>query len=127
VNVALAGNAPAATKVNVNIKHPWRGQLTLHLQAPDGSLYLLKAANAADSGDDVTTVYTVNASTEPASGTWRLRVNDNLAGNIGTLYGWTDRAYGVAPTRSAPRRPRPAKTLAGAASCRWRGGPVKPL
>ncbi len=63
----------------------------MHLQAPDGSLYLLKAPNAADSGDDVTAVFTVNASTEPANGTWRLRVNDNLAGNVGTLYGWSIR------------------------------------
>ncbi len=89
VTNALAGAASAATKVNVNIKHPFRGQVTLHLQAPDGTLYLLKAANAADSADDVTAVYTVNASAEPAGGTWRLRVNDNAAGNIGTVYGWS--------------------------------------
>jgi len=89
ISLVRPGNAPAALKVAVNIKHPWRGQLTVHLQAPDGSLYLLKAANAADSADDVIAVYTVNASSELASGTWRLRVNDNLAGNIGRIDGWS--------------------------------------
>ncbi len=89
LSVVRAGNAPAGLKVGVNIKHLHRGQLLVQLQAPDGSLYTLKAAAPADTGDDVTAVYTVNASAELATGSWKLRVQDTAAPTAGTVYGWS--------------------------------------
>jgi len=72
----VTGNAPATLKVDVDIKHTWRGDLVIDLVAPDGSLYRLKNSSSSDSADNVIASYTVNASTEVANGTWRLKVQD---------------------------------------------------
>ncbi|GAA4545360.1 S8 family serine peptidase [Streptomyces collinus] len=82
-----SGNAPSALQVGVDITHTYRGDLVIDLIAPDGSAYRLKAA-ASDSADNVNTTYTVNASSEVANGTWKLRVQDTAAQDTGTLNGW---------------------------------------
>ncbi|WP_391652941.1 M28 family peptidase [Streptomyces tamarix] len=69
------GNAPAALKVGVDIVHTWRGDLVIDLLAPDGTAYRLKNSGN-DSADNVQETYTVDASSEVANGTWRLRVQD---------------------------------------------------
>ncbi|MFF3320874.1 M4 family metallopeptidase [Streptomyces sp. NPDC002889] len=70
------GNAPAALKVGVDIVHTWRGDLVIDLLAPDGTAYRLKNSSGSDSADNVVETYTVNASSEVANGTWKLRVQD---------------------------------------------------
>ncbi|MFC8146926.1 S8 family serine peptidase [Streptomyces paradoxus] len=82
-----SGNAPSALQVGVDITHTYRGDLVIDLVAPDGSAYRLKSA-ASDSADNVNTAYTVNASSEAANGTWKLRVQDTAAQDTGTLNGW---------------------------------------
>ncbi|MGW0863493.1 MULTISPECIES: S8 family serine peptidase [Streptomyces] len=82
-----SGNAPSALQVGVDITHTYRGDLVIDLVAPDGSTYRLKSA-ASDSADDVRTTYTVNASSETANGTWKLRVQDTSAQDTGTLNNW---------------------------------------
>ncbi|MET9762475.1 S8 family serine peptidase [Streptomyces sp. NPDC006372] len=82
-----SGNAPSALQVGVDITHTYRGDLVIDLIAPDGSAYRLKSA-ASDSADDVKTTYTVNASSESAGGTWKLRVQDTAAQDTGTLNSW---------------------------------------
>ncbi|MEV1054727.1 M4 family metallopeptidase [Streptomyces sp. NPDC049887] len=72
----IAGNAPSNLKVDVDIKHTWRGDLVIDLVAPDGTAYRLKNSSGSDSADDVIATYTVNASSEVANGTWNLRVQD---------------------------------------------------
>jgi carboxypeptidase T len=84
-----AGNAPATLKVNVDIKHSWRGDLVIDLVAPDGSLYRLKNSSSNDSADNVITTYTVNASTEVANGTWKLKVQDVAAYDTGYIDAWS--------------------------------------
>ncbi|GLF92759.1 S8 family serine peptidase [Streptomyces yaizuensis] len=86
---SLAGNAPAATKVYVDIHHAHRGELKLDLIAPDGRVYPLQAAAPLDGTDNYHATYTVDASASPASGTWKLRVEDVTAGNPGNVVGWT--------------------------------------
>ncbi|CAL9291113.1 S8 family peptidase [Streptomyces sp. SudanB52_2052] len=81
------GNAPSALQVGVDITHTYRGDLVIDLVAPDGSTYRLKSA-ASDSADNVNTTYTVNASSEVANGTWKLRVQDTAAQDTGTLNSW---------------------------------------
>ncbi|GAA4053615.1 S8 family peptidase [Streptomyces shaanxiensis] len=83
-----SGNAPSALQVGVNITHTYRGDLVIDLVAPDGSTYRLKAASSSDSADNVSTTYTVNASSETANGTWKLRVQDTAAQDTGTLNSW---------------------------------------
>jgi aminopeptidase S len=82
------GNAPAALRVGVDIKHTWRGDLVVDLLAPDGTAYRLKNSSSSDSADNVTTTYTVDASAEPANGDWRLRVQDVAAQDTGYIDSW---------------------------------------
>ncbi len=84
----LTGNAPAALKVGVDIKHSYRGDLVVDLVGPSGKAYRLKASSANDSGADVVTTYTVDASGETANGTWKLRVQDVAAQDDGYVAGW---------------------------------------
>jgi serine protease len=82
------GNAPSALQVGVDITHTYRGDLAISLVAPDGTVYSLKPASSSDSADNVNTTYTVDASSETANGTWKLRVQDTAAQDTGTLNGW---------------------------------------
>ena len=83
------GLAPATLQVPVDIKHTYRGDLVIDLVAPDGSLYRLKNSSSTDSADNVLTTYTVNASTETANGTWKLRVQDVYSGDTGYIDSWS--------------------------------------
>ncbi|MEU3000424.1 M28 family metallopeptidase [Streptomyces sp. NPDC006995] len=82
------GNAPAALQVGVDIKHTWRGDLVVDLIAPDGSAYRLKNSSSGDSADNVIMTYTVNASSEVANGTWKLRVQDVARYDTGYIDSW---------------------------------------
>lgn len=84
----VTGNAPAALSVPVNISHTYIGDLKIDLVAPDGSVYNLKAYGSGGSGDNVVTTYTVNASSEVANGTWKLRVGDNANADTGRINSW---------------------------------------
>ncbi|CAL9362685.1 Extracellular basic protease [Streptomyces sp. enrichment culture] len=83
----VAGNAPAALQVGVDIKHTYIGDLKVDLVAPDGSVYTLHN-RAGGSTDNINQTYTVNASSEVANGTWKLRINDNAGGDTGYLDAW---------------------------------------
>ncbi|MFI1013548.1 M28 family metallopeptidase [Streptomyces sp. NPDC020965] len=88
VNVSgRTGNAPAALSVGVDIKHTWRGDLVVDLVAPDGSAYRLKNSSN-DQADNVIATYTVNASSEPANGAWKLRVQDVGPQDTGFIDSW---------------------------------------
>ncbi|NGY62185.1 choice-of-anchor B family protein [Lentzea sp. NEAU-D13] len=84
----LSGKAPATLKVNVDIKHPYRGDLVIDLVAPDGTAYRLKGSSN-DSGDNVIATYDVNASAEDAVGTWQLKVQDVARSDVGHLDAWS--------------------------------------
>ncbi|MFD4143896.1 S8 family serine peptidase [Streptomyces sp. NBC_00390] len=83
------GNAPAALKVDVDIKHTWRGDLAIDLIAPDGTVRSLKASSGSDSADNVLATYTVDASSEVANGTWKLQVRDVASGDTGYIDSWS--------------------------------------
>ncbi|MFF3734169.1 M4 family metallopeptidase [Streptomyces sp. NPDC002476] len=85
VNVTgITGNAPSTLQVGVDITHTYRGDLVIDLVAPDGTSYRLKNSGF-DSADDVKTTYTVNASSEVANGTWKLKVQDVYSGDKGKI------------------------------------------
>ncbi|GAA2464728.1 M4 family metallopeptidase [Streptomyces lavendulocolor] len=84
----IAGNAPSTLKVDVDIVHTWRGDLVVDLVAPDGSVYNLKPFSSSDSADNVKATYTVNASSEVANGSWKLRVQDKAAQDTGYINGF---------------------------------------
>ncbi|MFE1249610.1 S8 family serine peptidase [Streptomyces sp. NPDC058741] len=83
-----SGSAPSALQVGVDITHTYRGDLVIDLVAPDGSVYRLKSASSSDSADNVITTYTVNASSETANGTWKLRVQDTASLDTGRINSW---------------------------------------
>ncbi|MCX4734818.1 M4 family metallopeptidase [Streptomyces sp. NBC_01363] len=86
VNVTgVTGNAPSALKVDVDITHTYRGDLVVDLVAPDGTAYRLKNSSAGDPADDVRGTYTVDASSEVANGTWKLKVQDVYSGDTGKI------------------------------------------
>ncbi|MFD3955093.1 MULTISPECIES: M4 family metallopeptidase [Streptomyces] len=86
VNVTgVAGNAPSALKVDVNISHTYRGDLVIDLVAPDGGTFRLKNSSASDSADNVVATYTVNASSKVANGEWKLRVQDVYRSDTGRI------------------------------------------
>jgi subtilisin-like proprotein convertase family protein len=83
-----SGNAPSNTTVHVDIIHTYIGDLKVDLVAPDGSVYTLQN-HTGGSTDDIHQNYTVNLSTEPLNGTWKLRVNDNAAQDTGRIDSWS--------------------------------------
>ncbi|MFJ8871628.1 S8 family peptidase [Streptomyces sp. NPDC102473] len=85
----LTGNAPSDLAVTVDIRHTFRGDLKVDLIAPDGTAYPLKTYNSNDGADNVQATYTVNASGETASGTWKLRVSDNWVNDTGYVNAWS--------------------------------------
>ncbi|GCD44875.1 M28 family metallopeptidase [Streptomyces paromomycinus] len=82
------GNAPATLQVGVDIKHSYRGDLVIDLVGPSGQAYRLKNSSGSDSTPNVNTTYTVDASAEPADGTWQLRVQDLGPQDTGYLDSW---------------------------------------
>ncbi|WP_411101405.1 M28 family metallopeptidase [Streptomyces sp. cmx-4-9] len=83
----VAGNAPATTKVDVNIVHTYRGDLVVDLVAPDGTVYNLHNRTGG-SADNLVQTYTVNASSEVANGVWKLRAKDGAAQDVGYINSW---------------------------------------
>ncbi|MXM65151.1 S8 family serine peptidase [Streptomyces sp. HUCO-GS316] len=85
---AVSGNAPAALPVEVHIVHTYIGDLRVQLIAPDGTAYTLKSYGTGGSSDNINTTYSVNASSEAANGTWKLRVSDNAGLDTGRIDAW---------------------------------------
>ncbi|MER6145230.1 M4 family metallopeptidase [Streptomyces sparsogenes] len=88
ITVSRAGNAPSNLQVGVDIVHTYRGDLVIDLVAPDGTAYRLKNSSSLDSADNVKTTYTVDASSEQAVGTWKLRVQDVYSQDTGYINSW---------------------------------------
>jgi subtilisin family serine protease len=90
--ITIAGcgrNAGSGSKVEVHIKHTYRGDLRIDLLAPDGSSYRLKTENISDGTDNLDTTYTVDLSSEAANGAWKLQVQDRYRVDTGYLDTWT--------------------------------------
>ncbi|MEU5778036.1 M28 family metallopeptidase [Streptomyces venezuelae] len=89
VNVTgRTGNAPATLKVDVDVRHTWRGDVVLDLVAPDGTAYRLKNSSSNDSADNIIATYTVDASSETANGAWKLRAQDIASQDTGYINSW---------------------------------------
>ncbi|WP_328551814.1 M4 family metallopeptidase [Streptomyces sp. NBC_00358] len=81
------GNASATTEVYVNIVHTYRGDLTVDLVGPDGTVYSL-LNRSGGSADNVDQTFTVDASAQPVEGTWKLRVRDLASIDVGYIQEW---------------------------------------
>jgi subtilisin-like proprotein convertase family protein/subtilisin family serine protease len=83
-----SGNASSSSTAEVHINHTYRGDLVVTLVAPDGSTYVLHNRTGG-SADNIDQTFTVNLSAEVRNGTWRLRVQDAAAADVGFINGWT--------------------------------------
>jgi serine protease len=83
-----SGNAGASTRVDVDIRHTYKGDLKVDLVAPDGSTYNLHNRSGG-SADNIIGYATLNLSSEALNGTWRLRVNDAYNGDTGYINSWS--------------------------------------
>ncbi|UXI70762.1 proprotein convertase P-domain-containing protein [Tahibacter amnicola] len=72
----------------VDIKHTYQGDLKLDLIAPNGTAFNLWNRTGGGT-DNIIQTFTVNASAVPAVGTWKLRVNDNAAQDVGKIDSWS--------------------------------------
>jgi subtilisin family serine protease len=88
IALSCSGNASATTTVKVDIIHTYKGDLIVDLVAPDGTSYNLHNRTGG-STDDIHQTYTVNASSELAAGTWKLRVRDMASLDTGRIDSWT--------------------------------------
>lgn len=82
------GNAPSNASVTVAIVHTYQGDLKVDLVAPDGSLYNIHNRSGGGT-DNINKTVQFDLSSEPLNGTWRLRVNDNAANDIGRIDSWS--------------------------------------
>ena len=88
ISVPTSGVAGTVT-VDVNIVHPYIGDLIVDLLAPDGSVYVLHNRTGG-SADNIVQTYTVSgASSEQKNGSWRLRARDRAAQDVGYINSWT--------------------------------------
>ena len=72
----------------MDIRHTYRGDLVVDVIAPDGSVYNVHNRSGG-SADNLVATYAVNASSEVANGTWRLRVRDAAQADTGTINSWS--------------------------------------
>ncbi len=83
-----SGNAPASTRVDLDIRHTYKGDLKVDLVAPDGSTYNIHNRSGG-SADNVIGYVNLNLSSEAINGTWKLRVNDNYTNDTGYINSWS--------------------------------------
>ncbi|MER5561925.1 M28 family metallopeptidase [Streptomyces sp. NPDC002506] len=82
-----SGNAPSALKVGVKVVHTYSGDLVIDLVGPSGRSYRLHNSSS-DATPNIDTTYTVNASSETANGTWKLKLQDKGPQDTGYLDSW---------------------------------------
>jgi len=84
-------------EVSLEIRHTWRGDLRVVLQAPDGQQIVLHDRSGGGQDDIVETFRSTNDPDpgllapligSPAQGQWRLTVADRAQGDQGTLVKW---------------------------------------
>ena len=87
ITVPGFGTATSVT-VSVDIAHPFIGDLTVELVAPDGTARTLHRYSG-EGADGIIRTYTPDFGGTGIAGDWTLRASDGASGDAGTLNGWT--------------------------------------
>lgn len=87
VSVTSSGNAGTVT-VDVNIIHPYVGDLVVDLIGPDNAVYNLHNRSGG-SADNIQRSFTLNIGAKPRVGTWKLRASDREINDRGHIESWT--------------------------------------
>ena len=80
--------AATSVSVSVDIAHPFIGDLTVELVAPDGTARTLHDRSGGNA-DGIEQTYTPDFGGTGIAGDWTLRASDGASGDAGTLNGWT--------------------------------------
>jgi len=89
INVTRTGASGTIT-VKADIKHTYRGDLSVKIFAPNGASGTVHArTNSGDSGDDLLLNVNLNAGTIESSGQWRLEVTDHANYDGGYIDSWS--------------------------------------
>ena len=89
INVTRTGASGTIT-VKADIKHTYRGDLSVKIFAPNGASGTVHArTNSGDSGDDLLLDVNLNAGTIESSGQWRLEVTDHANYDGGYIDSWS--------------------------------------
>ena len=89
--------AIAGITVDIDVEHPYRGDVVILLTSPTVRTVMLKESSDEDDGDDVVGNYPLTLTPVDsleafiglsATGTWTLTVEDVDAGTIGWLTSW---------------------------------------
>ncbi|MGW4060853.1 S8 family serine peptidase [Amycolatopsis sp. NPDC004747] len=90
IDVTTCPRKVAATaRVRVRAEHPFRGDLSVKITAPNGLERVLKEADGADAATDLDATYPLTGmSSVDANGPWKLVVTDNFGFDEGTLTHW---------------------------------------
>ncbi len=89
VNVTRSGASGTIT-IRADIKHTYRGDLSVKIFAPNGANGTVHArTNTSDSGDNLLLDVDLNAGTIESSGEWRLEVTDHANQDGGYIDSWS--------------------------------------
>lgn len=103
-NVSTAGNTPLEeVTVNLNVTHPYRGDLEAFLTSPAGTKSRIMIRSGSDGGANLNWNFTLNTFWgETPNGTWTLQILDTFALDTGTLNSWRlDLRMGTIQTHDA--------------------------
>ena len=87
ITVPGPGTATSVS-VSVDIAHPFIGDLTVELVAPDGTARILHGRSGGNA-DGIGQTYAPDFGGAGIAGDWTLRASDGAPGDAGTLNGWT--------------------------------------
>lgn len=87
VSVTTTGSAGTVT-VDVNIIHPYIGDLVVDLIGPDNAVYNLHNRSGG-SADNIQRSFSVAVGAKPRVGTWKLRASDRESQDTGHIESWT--------------------------------------
>ena len=88
ITVSESGTV-SSVSVDVDITHPWRGDLLVQLISPDNQIVTLHN-RVGGSADNIVETYILEYGDDVSiSGDWQLRMNDNYYLDSGVLNSWT--------------------------------------
>lgn len=102
-NLAVTGAGTVASlTLSARITHTYQGDLVVKLVAPDGTIYTAFNRTGGSADNVVLTNVAVSAMNgKTAAGTWKLKVQDLAAADVGTLDSWSITLTGACPLTAA--------------------------
>ncbi|MEZ4361765.1 MAG: M4 family metallopeptidase [Kofleriaceae bacterium] len=96
-SLEVAGvGAVGSLALSLRIQHTFRGDLRVRLSSPTGTTYLAHNRSGGSADDVVLVAHPVTAfDGEPATGTWRLFVQDLAGADVGSLVSWSLHVVGA--------------------------------